>query len=168
MFSFGKELRAPAYGLILAGLRWVFGCQHEHTTWPINNHQTCLDCGDERQYRFTDTGIFVGRWRRPLPPDSTRPVWSFAAQANKPVPAADLARLRARNTPVEHARPGQPVLCADCGQPLDYFGACPAATSMDRATKRSPVYCQRTAYRRVIDQANQVIDRHARTCKAAS
>jgi hypothetical protein len=62
----------------------------------MNNHQTCLECGCERLYRYTDTGIFIGRWRKPLP-EPTPKRWDFATEANAVVNAADVAALRHRD-----------------------------------------------------------------------
>lgn len=155
MFSFGKELRAPAYKLILGLLRWI-NCSHSETTHPINGYQHCLGCGCTRQYRFDDAGIFIGRWRKPLPPAPTaQPVWDFATQANKVVQRpVDIAALRARNTRTF------PATCKDCGTALDHFGACPAASPLDKSTKRSPVFCQRTEFGRVETAAHRLMDRH--------
>lgn len=50
----------------LAG--FLFPCRHRNITLPINERQTCLDCGATRLYFFdtdfahADAGIFIGKW----------------------------------------------------------------------------------------------------------
>ena len=56
---------------------WVaevtFGFRHSNITIPLNDHQTCLDCGATRLYLYntemffqgiTDAPIFIGRWKK--------------------------------------------------------------------------------------------------------
>ena len=54
----------------------TFGCSHSHLTRPLNDHQTCLDCGASRLYilnpemyrvGLTDAPIFMGRWKKAVP-----------------------------------------------------------------------------------------------------
>jgi len=65
----------------------TFGCAHRHLAWPVNERQTCLDCGASRRYIFntemhldglTNTPIFKGRWKKAVPAAST--IRSVAAE----------------------------------------------------------------------------------------
>jgi hypothetical protein len=89
--TLGSSFRAPAempkkgllavFAAVLTWLLWpVIGCRHPHTTLPFNDQQTCLDCGSTRPYHFhtdfehADAGIFIGKWRKPVCPQSAHQV----------------------------------------------------------------------------------------------
>jgi len=50
-------------------LSYLFGCSHEHVTWPISPRkgaqawQSCISCGATRPVSFTATSIRHGSWR---------------------------------------------------------------------------------------------------------
>ena len=46
-------------------LRLLFGCQHEHFSFPQSGRQKCLECGAWRTYR--DYGDTPGPWCDPRP-----------------------------------------------------------------------------------------------------
>jgi len=58
----------------------MFGCRHSNRSFPINDRQTCLDCGRVRLYVLTGdpaifpSGIFMGLWRKAPAPESTNRV----------------------------------------------------------------------------------------------
>lgn len=165
MLYFGKEFRAPAYRAILATLRWFFACTHAHPSRPMSNHQTCLDCGFQRSYRFTDTGISIGRWRKPLPA-STQPTWDYVREASTPSVfnnPIDIEAARERNR-----ADLIPSTCAHHGKRLDHYGQCPAckvAVELKHVEDRGRC----TEYRRVIDTATRITEKHiGQRCRKAA
>jgi hypothetical protein len=165
MLYFGKEFRAPAYRAILATLRWFFACTHANRSRPMSNHQTCLDCGYQRVYRFTQSGIYMGRWRKPMPA-STQPTWDYVREAaqpsvfNNPI---DIAAARERNSADQY-----PATCAQHGLRLDHYGQCAtcvAAREVSDALRRASC----TEYRRVVDTAQRVTEKHiGQRCRKAA
>jgi hypothetical protein len=55
--------------VLIAAADSLFPCLHRHITLPMNNRQTCLDCGATRHHvyafdtDFSAAGIFIGKWR---------------------------------------------------------------------------------------------------------
>jgi len=126
---------------------WVaevtFGCRHRNITIPINDHQTCLDCGATRLYLYTtemffqgitDAPVFIGRWKK-------------ASLEIHPEIAKDL--IAASAAPVSQAAPvnfpRSLAHCLDCGEELDSFGICPQAATRDIVLTSSPVHCGKAA-----------------------
>ncbi len=60
---------------------------------PINDHQTCLDCGATRLYLFhtdfehADAGIFIGKWKKAVRPQSAHRVIAKTLIDNAIIPA---------------------------------------------------------------------------------
>jgi hypothetical protein len=84
----------------LTWLLWpVIGCRHRNISIPINNHQTCLDCGAARLYLFhtdfehADAGIFIGKWRTPAQPQSAHRVVAKTLIANAIAPVNGRAAI---------------------------------------------------------------------------
>ncbi len=99
-----KSLRAPAdlpktgifepVAAVLTWLLWpVIGCRHRNPSIPINDHQTCLDCGATRLYLFhtdfehADAGIFIGKWKKAVRPQSAHRVIAKTLIDNAIIPA---------------------------------------------------------------------------------
>lgn len=137
-------------------LSWVFGCRHGNLARPYSDHQTCLDCGARREYRYVTEGIRIGKWRKAAPLDPWR------------VDIADTIRTALAEPPQPtFARPHfttKATCCRDCGLRLDRFGACPAAQPMDLVTQTAPVFCGAafsvSEFQRVSNVANRIMDRH--------
>lgn len=103
MHTSGNLLRAPAetpkigvwpaFAAVLTWLFWpVIGCRHRNLTLPYNDQQTCLDCGSSRLYLFhtdfehADAGIFIGKWRKPVCPQSAHRMIAKTLIANAIAP----------------------------------------------------------------------------------
>jgi hypothetical protein len=169
MFFFGKDDRAPAERplspLFLAlakaahgSLTWLTGgCSHRNASWPTNGKQTCHDCHKVRAYQFTDTGIRIGYWRAPLPDSNPRPTWDYIQEAIAP---------SVRNNPVDILAARErnradliPSTCPTHNKRLDHFGQCPeCVAALDAEAAKARTYS--TEYRRVVDAAIRVTDRH--------
>lgn len=48
-------------------IRFLFGCRHEHVSWPIRNTQTCLDCG-KSWFNDSLSGLTPPRMTQPAKP----------------------------------------------------------------------------------------------------
>lgn len=169
MLSFGKQLRAPAKRplnpffriparILLAFFQWALNCSHKNASWPTHGKQVCHDCQWWRPYLFTDSGIHKGIWR-PQSPEAElheqHPRWDFLSEAiaagNNPI---DIASARERNRADLF-----PSECSEHGTRLDHYGQCSdckARVETELETARR----QTTEYRRVVNTANAVVDRH--------